>query len=125
LESRAITWGIVTNKVARFTVPLVGLLGLRERSACVISGDSAPRMKPAPDLLHLASSEIGVPVDRCLYLGDDRRDIDAARAAGMPVIAAGWGYLGDGEDPHDWRADAVINSPLETLNFLARPPSMG
>jgi N-acetyl-D-muramate 6-phosphate phosphatase len=125
LESRSITWGIVTNKVARFTLPLVGLLGLHERAACIVSGDSAPLMKPAPDLLLLASRQIGIAPERCLYLGDDRRDIDAARAAGMPVIAAGWGYLGDGEDPRDWNADALIQSPLQTLNFLGRPPSMG
>lgn len=118
LESRGLSWGIVTNKAARFTIPLVAALGLDQRAACVVSGDTASRPKPAPDSLLHAADEIGVSAKSCLYVGDDLRDIQAARAAGMPVLAAAYGYLGDGERPEHWGADALIQSPLEVLNFL-------
>ncbi|MFM9967996.1 MAG: HAD-IA family hydrolase [Burkholderiales bacterium] len=118
IESYPMTWGIVTNKAARFTVPLVKALGYEKRSACVVSGDTTSRLKPAPDSLLHAAREIGVAPANCLYVGDDLRDIQAARAAGMPVLAATYGYLGDGEKPENWGADALISSPLEILNFL-------
>ncbi len=104
LESRGIRWGIVTNKSARFTLPLVAALALDGRAACVVSGDTTARMKPAPDPLLFAANVIGVPPAECLYVGDDLRDVQAAHAAGMRVLAAGYGYLSGG-DPHAWSAD--------------------
>ena len=119
LESRRMKWGIVTNKATRFTLPLVETLGVRMRAACVVSGDTTSRLKPAPDSLLHASREIGVPPPNCLYVGDDLRDIQAARAAGMPVLAAAYGYLGDGDQPENWGADALVATPMEILNYLA------
>ncbi|MBI4995394.1 MAG: HAD-IA family hydrolase [Rhodocyclales bacterium] len=118
LEDRGILWGVVTNKPARFTEPLMDCLLLTERMAAIVSGDSAPKPKPAPDTLLLACEKAGVPPRLTLYVGDDLRDIQAAHAAGMRAIAAGWGYLGDGQPISEWRADATIAAPLELLDLL-------
>ncbi len=124
LEAQAIAWGIVTNKAARFTLPLVRALGLAERAACVVSGDTAPRPKPHPDPLLHAARVLALEPPCCLYVGDDLRDVQAARAAGMPVIAAGYGYLGEDGDPTVWAADAVIGHPAEVLNHLGPSPNL-
>ncbi|MBI5784853.1 MAG: HAD-IA family hydrolase [Rhodocyclales bacterium] len=118
LERRGIRWGVVTNKPARFTEPLMDCLLLTQRMAAIVSGDSAPKPKPAPDTLLLACEKAGVPPGLTLYVGDDLRDIQAAHAAGMRAIAASWGYLGDGLPIAEWGADATIAAPLELLNIL-------
>jgi phosphoglycolate phosphatase len=125
LDQRGVRWGIVTNKIDRFTRPLLDALGLTSRSACIVSGDTAARPKPHPDPLLHASRTLGLEPAACVYVGDDLRDVQAARAAGMPVLAAGYGYLGDDSDPHSWGADAVIDHPLDTLNFLGLRPFVG
>ena len=125
LEQGNIAWGIVTNKAARFTTPLVARLGLDKRAACVVSGDTAARPKPHPDPLLHAAAQLNLLPAQCLYVGDDLRDVQAARAAGMPVLAAGFGYLGVGSHPRHWNADGIIDSPLDALKYLAAAPSMG
>ncbi len=121
LESRGIVWGVVTNKPERFTVPLLEALALRARAACVVGGDTTGRAKPHPDPLLHAVRALGVEPPHCLYVGDDLRDVQAARAAGMSVVAAAYGYLGDEGDPRAWGADAVVAHPLEVLNHLDSP----
>jgi phosphoglycolate phosphatase len=121
IEGRGLPWGIVTNKAERFTFPLLAALGLAARTACVVGGDTTRRTKPHPDPLLHAARALRLAPSACLYLGDDLRDVQAARAAGMPVLAAGYGYLGDEGDPSVWGADAVISHPLETLNHLKTP----
>jgi phosphoglycolate phosphatase len=121
IEGRGLPWGIVTNKAERFTFPLLAALGLEARTACVVGGDTTGRIKPHPDPLLHAARALGLAPGACLYLGDDLRDVQAARAAGMPVLAAAYGYLGDGGDPAAWGADGVIAHPLETLNHLRMP----
>jgi phosphoglycolate phosphatase len=118
LESRGLRWGIVTNKARRFTEPLVRDLGLAERCACVVAGDDVPQLKPAPDSLHLACAQLDIEPNEAIYVGDDRRDIVASRAAGMPAIAAGWGYLGDHPDPASWSPDAIAATPTSLLALL-------
>ena len=118
LERKTVAWGIVTNKPKRFTDPLVRLLQLHARAACVVSGDTTPRSKPAPDPLLHAAALLRIQPAACLYVGDDARAVQGARAAGMPVIAAGWGYLGAEGDPSQWGADAVVDRPVEILNHL-------
>lgn len=117
LERLRLTWGVVTNKSTRFTRPLIDALELSTRAACVVSGDTTPHSKPHPAPLLHAALEIGLPPSTCLYVGDDLRDVQAARAAGMPVVAAAFGYLGE-SDPHAWNANAVIDGPLELLGYL-------
>ena len=118
LDAAGIKWGIVTNKTSRYTLPVVDALGLADRAACIVSGDSSPRPKPAPDPLLLASALTGSNAKRCLYVGDDLRDIQAARAAGMGAIAAAWGYLGDERPLEEWGADTIIQSPADIAGLL-------
>jgi len=121
LDAASMRWGIVTNKVARYTHPVVQGLGLASRAAVVICGDSTPHSKPHPAPLLEAARRLGVAPGDCVYVGDDLRDVQAGRAAGMRTIAAAWGYLGLGEPIGAWNADAVIDSPGELLQWLAMP----
>lgn len=118
LESQRVKWGIVTNKHARFTEPLVDALGLAQRAACVISGDSAAHPKPHPAPLIMACERANVPTEHSIYVGDDLRDIQAGKAAGMRTIAAAWGYLGDGDAIHDWGADHIASTPEALLDVV-------
>jgi 2-phosphoglycolate phosphatase len=117
LAARSLPWGIVTNKIARFTIPLVQLLGLASRARVVVSGDTTAHTKPHPEPLLHAARALGLAPAECLYVGDDRRDIEAGHAAGMGTVAAAYGYCAD-TDPRDWSADALINSPIELLELL-------
>jgi N-acetyl-D-muramate 6-phosphate phosphatase len=119
IRARKLPWGIVTNKGKRFTVPLLHLLAVDHLAACVVSGDSTPHVKPHPAPLLLAASKLSLEPAACVYVGDDLRDAQAARAAGMPFAAAGWGYLGEGGDPKTWGADAVLSRPHEILELLS------
>lgn len=117
IERRAVLWGVVTNKSERLTHPLLKLLGLHSRAACIIGGDTTGKLKPDPAPLLAASHRIGIAPQDCLYLGDDQRDVEAGRAAGMKVVVAGFGYL-NGTDPLSWNADAIIGQPLDLLLHL-------
>ena len=117
LERRAVLWGVVTNKAERFTYPLLELLAVRSRAACIIGGDTTGRIKPDPAPLLAASERIGVNPQHCIYVGDDRRDMEAGRAAGMIVVVAKFGYL-NGNDPETWAADGMIDQPLDLLQYL-------
>jgi len=117
LERRNVLWGVVTNKPERFTRPLLTLLGVYGRAACIVGGDTTTKMKPDPEPLRVAAERIGIEPRDCLYLGDDRRDMQAGRAAGMKVVVAGFGYL-NGGDPETWGADAIIDEPMALLNLL-------
>ena len=111
LEAEGMRWGVVTNKFERFARPILVELGLDERAAVIVGGDTCARAKPHPDPLLHAARAMGVAPKRTLYVGDDERDVQAARAAGMPVVIAGYGYLGDGAPPAQWQADAICDSP--------------
>lgn len=108
LAARGMPWGIVTNKAARLTDPLVELLGLAEGAACVVSGDTTPHSKPHPAPLLYAAERIGIAPGRIVYVGDDLRDIQAGKAAGMATVAAAYGYCGESLAPAEWQADAVV-----------------
>jgi phosphoglycolate phosphatase len=112
LDAQNIRWGIVTNKYLRLATPLLDNLGLRQRAACLVCGDSAARAKPHPDPLLLAARIVGVNCEQCVYIGDDERDIVAAHAAGMRGIAAAWGYLGSDKPIGAWGAEMIIDSPM-------------
>ena len=119
LQARGMPWGIVTNKARRFTEPLVRSLGLHANAATVISGDTTPHAKPHPAPLLEAARQLKLDPQQCVYVGDDLRDVQAGRAAGMGTVAAAWGYLGTGEAIADWGADHVIETPSELLKLLA------
>lgn len=118
LQARQLPWGVVTNKSARFTDPLTRAMPLFAGAAAVVSGDTTPHAKPHPEPLFEAARRIGVAPERCLYVGDDERDIVAGHAAGMATVAATYGYLGKKADISLWKAHAAINSPLELLKLL-------
>ena len=111
-------WGIVTNKSQRFTNPLVASIAAFASCAVVVSGDTTPHSKPHPAPLLHAANALGVLPGACLYVGDDERDIVAGRAAGMPTVAATYGYLGAKTDVAAWGADACIESPLGLMALL-------
>jgi len=118
LNDRAIPWGIVTNKPARFTHPLTRLLGLHHRAQCIISGDDTSYTKPHPEPLLAACRQMKVIPDHCIYLGDDIRDVQASLAAGVKPIVALYGYLGNGDPPETWGAFELINHPGDLLYYI-------
>lgn len=118
LQHKGLRWGVVTNKSTRFTEPLTRAMPLFASAAVVISGDTTPHAKPHPEPLFEAARRIGVAPGRCLYVGDDERDIVAGLAAGMGTVAATYGYLGSKADTRAWGAHASIEDPLALLQLL-------
>lgn len=118
IRERRLPWGIVTNKATRFTTPLVQSMPLLQEAGAVVCGDTTPHSKPHPAPLLEACRLMGVDPTRCLYVGDDERDVQAGRAAGMATVAAAWGYLGRNDAVDEWGADAVIRSPFDLLGLL-------
>jgi 2-phosphoglycolate phosphatase len=118
LEAQKIAWGIVTNKPAWLTLPLLEKLNLDKRSACTISGDTLAQRKPHPAQLLHACELIKHSPAHCLYVGDAQRDIEAGNRANMTTLIAGYGYIAESEDIHSWEADGIINSPEEILMWM-------
>lgn len=118
LESAGTGWGVVTNKPAWLTDPLLQAMGLSSRAACVVSGDTLPQRKPHPMPLLHAAGLLEVPPAACVYIGDAERDIQAGRAAGMRTLVATFGYISQDEDPATWMADAMISHPRQILNLI-------
>ncbi len=119
LDARGVAWGIVTNKASRFAHPICAELGIARRAACLVCGDSTPHTKPHPAPLLHAAALCGMPPSACAYVGDDRRDIVAARSAGMTPIAARYGFLAPDDLPEHWGADLIIDTPTALINHLA------
>ena len=111
-------WGVVTNKSARFTLPLTRAMPLFTTAQAIISGDTTAHSKPHPAPLLEAAHQLDMLPERCVYIGDDERDIVAGRAAGMQTVAAAYGYLGNISNTEHWNADFTINSPSELLKLL-------
>ncbi len=118
LEARGIKWGVVTNKLQRFTKPLMAALQLTSRAACIISGDTTTRSKPHPEPMLAACRDAGVLPEQSIYIGDSAHDIAAGKGANMKTLAAAYGYLKPADDPHSWGADALISNPLEILAWI-------
>ena len=118
IEARGLRWGIVTNKSTSLTRLIEKALALEARAACVVCGDTTPHLKPNPASLLHAARELALAPQECIYLGDDLRDIQAARAAGMRSVAVEWGY---GEGLAAWHADAIIARPMDLIPVLQDP----
>ena len=115
IEAAGSRWGIVTNKPHYLALGVIASMGWSERSSVLIGGDTLPRKKPDPDQLFLACETLGVAPRDCVYVGDDERDIVAARSAGIKSVAAMWGYREAHEDPRDWKPDAFADVPLDMI----------
>ena len=119
LTELGLKWGVVTNKAERFTLPLTSAMPLFASAGTLISGDTTPYSKPHPHPLLEAARQLGVPPERCVYVGDDERDIMAGLAAGMGTVAVSYGYLGLKTDISLWGAHATIDSLNELLPLIA------
>ena len=118
LDGAKLPWGIVTNKSERFTNPLTDLMGLRQRAASTVSGDTTPYSKPHPEPILHAARIANIDPSSSVYVGDDIRDIVAGKAAGMKTIAAAYGYCGCAEPPEAWGADYLVYHPKELLEII-------
>lgn len=118
LEGQGIPWGIVTNKPARFTTPLLAALGLDQRCGAVVCPDHVQHRKPHPESLYLACQQLGVQASEGIYVGDHQRDIDAGRNAGMTTVAARYGYVNEPGQVDSWQADHIVDSVDELTRLL-------
>jgi phosphoglycolate phosphatase len=118
IESAGLRWGVVTNKPGWLAEPLLAETGLALRCGCIVAGDTLAERKPHPlPLLH-AAGLLGLEPRECAYVGDAERDVQAARNAGMIPLVAGFGYLGEGEDPAAWNPEAIFARPEELIDWL-------
>lgn len=118
LVVRGLAWGIVTNKPGWLTDPLLEDMAISPRPQCVISGDTTTHHKPHPAPILLACEQLNVKPEQCVYVGDAERDIQAAHAAGMPALAAAYGYLQDHEDVAEWQPDGIIQTADDILGWI-------
>ncbi len=116
LEDRNMPWGIVTNKPEWLTTPLLEKMSLDKRAAVVICGDSLEHRKPHPLPLIVAAETIGAARESCIYIGDDKRDIDAGKAANMKTLIAAWGYIKPETNLDEWQAEGIVERPLDLLS---------
>jgi phosphoglycolate phosphatase len=120
LNARGLNWGVVTNKPAWLTEPLLEALGIKARAAAIVSGDTLPERKPHPAPMLLACKQAGSDAAHCLYVGDAERDIEAGRNAGMHTLVALFGYIGEQDQPATWQADAMVEHATGILEWLER-----
>lgn len=118
LAQRAVPWGIVTNKITRFTRPLLEQLALEHTPGVVVCGDTVGVPKPDPRPMLHAAAQLGIPATECIYVGDAARDIEAGRRVGMKTLVARYGYIGPDDEPENWGADGYIDHPLDVLRWL-------
>jgi len=120
LDELGVRWGVVTNKHAWLTEPLLEALELHRRAACVVSGDSAAHPKPHPAPLLLACERLSIPPSAAVYVGDSRSDIESGRAAGVTTVSAGWGYVDPDDPPQGWGADVDTGTPDDFRAWIRR-----
>jgi len=120
LEQRGLPWGVATNKPLCYAAPIMRRLGLEQRAAILLCPDHVENPKPAPDMLLLACQQLGLDASRVLYIGDDCRDIEAGRAAGMLTAAALWGYIHPDDCPTDWNATIDLEHPGQLQDWLQK-----
>jgi phosphoglycolate phosphatase len=118
LEAHKIPWGIVTNKRERLAIPLMKALNLSERAACLICGDTTKHSKPHPEPMLEACRQVGVVATNCFYIGDAQHDITAGNHVDMQTFAATYGFLKADDTPVNWGANALINHPLDILDWI-------
>jgi phosphoglycolate phosphatase len=125
LDAGSRRWGVVTNKPAHLTDPLMKGLDLYDRCAAVISGDTLSARKPDPAPLLHACDVGNIDPERCIYVGDANRDIEAGRRAGMATVAATYGYITEDDDPLQWGADRIARDPAELTQIVLKAVNLG
>ena len=120
LENNQIKWGVVTNKPAWLTEPLLQQMGLDTRCSCIVSGDTTANRKPHPEPMFYACKLSNSQPENCIYVGDAERDISAGNSAGMQTVAALYGYIGEWENINNWQADCTIKQPQELIDILKK-----
>lgn len=120
LAEMGLPWGIVTNKTEYLTKPLAEHLGLHQHCVVLVGGDTTPHIKPHPAPLLHAAAAAKIDAKQCIYIGDDQRDIQAGKAAGMATVVAAYGYCDFDPNIASWEADAVVNSPIEILQAVEK-----
>jgi N-acetyl-D-muramate 6-phosphate phosphatase len=120
LDQKQIAWGIVSNKIERYVRLLARALQLDARSSCLVGGDSTPTPKPHPAPLLLGAKLSKFEPVRCMYVGDDLRDVQAGQTAKMFTVAAAYGYNGADDPAEEWGADFTIQSALDLLLILSK-----
>jgi len=118
IESSGRPWGIVTNKPSRFTIPILKHFGWHRRAKCIVCGDSLERTKPSPAPLLEGANRMNLAPDDCVYVGDALSDVEAAKAARMYVITAGYGYVPKEDFKKSWVSDGIIQTPLDLRKWL-------
>ena len=118
LRRDGLPWGIVTNKASRLAEPLIAWLGFAGSAGAIVCGDTTPHSKPHPAPMLEAARRLGIDASHCAYVGDDRRDVEAGRAAGMATVVAAWGYLGADDPVEAWGADAIIARPADLMAWI-------
>ena len=118
IEAQGLKWGVVTNKLERFTNPLMDALKLTDRASCIISGDTTANPKPHLEPMLAACKQAAVSPQECVYIGDAIHDITAGKNAKMKTLAALYGYLKPGDTPETWGADALIESPEQLATWI-------
>ena len=118
LDEQQLPWGVVTNKLSRFSIPLMEAMGLAERCRSLVCPDQVTHSKPHPEPLLKACSDMGVEPRHSVFVGDHLRDIQAGRSAGMPTVAALYGYLPVGDDPATWEATHSVNTATDLRPWL-------
>jgi phosphoglycolate phosphatase len=119
LEALNIRWGVVTNKPSRFTTPLLDALALSQRAACVICGDTLEKKKPHPEPILHACNIVGCKPHQTIYIGDAQRDIEAGKRAGTKTLVALFGYISEHQQPRQWGADGLVESPQDIIRWLS------
>ena len=120
IESKAIPWGVVTNKSKRFTIPLLEKLKLFKRASCIVCGDTTDKIKPDPEPINYALLLLNTKSSKSsFYIGDSKKDVDAAKAAGISSIACTFGYIEEDDDPEKWYAEFTANEPSEIIEILS------
>lgn len=118
IETSGIKWGVITNKPAFLTDPLMQALNLSQRASCIVSGDTTANSKPHPDPMIFACNTSSVRPENCLYIGDAQRDIEAGNIVNMDTLVAHYGYLKQTDKPETWQAKAMVYHPTEILDWL-------
>lgn len=115
---KSAVWGVVTNKPYHYAEQLISMYGLDKQCAVLVCPDHVKNRKPAPDSLLLAAQKLSLGSDEIVYVGDHKRDIDAGKAAGMPTVAVGYGYLLGDDNPRRWGADHFAQTDTDLSELL-------